>query len=116
MRLILSLRPKFCKFGLFFQNLWNVAAVDQPLIRKCRRAFYSVGDFARRFFHQSKTTAFDVEHVLEPRCGPTADGDVAADLRLSGLRFRNQRRESAAVAAAENVHAGGDVELKRDKR
>src|SRR5205814_8754968 len=100
MRLILSLRPKFCKFGLFFQNLWNAAAVDQPLIIKCRRAFYSVDDFARRFFHQSNTTPLDVEHVLKPRCGPTAYRDVAADLRLYGLRLRHQRRESASVARA----------------
>src|SRR5262249_11473824 len=66
---------------------------------------YPISYFARRFFHQRKTPPLDVEHVLKPRFDPTADGDVTTDLRLFWLCLRNQRRKSAAVAAAKNVHA-----------
>src|SRR5215468_9527011 len=95
MRLILSLRPKFCELRLFFQNLRNAAALNQPLVIKSGGAFYSISHVAWRFSHQSKTPPLDVEHVLEPCFDPAANRDVATHLLLFGIRFGNQRRESA---------------------
>src|SRR5262249_6998834 len=102
MRLVFSFRPQFCKLRVFFQNLRNAAAVDQPLVVKCGGGLYPFSSSAGRFFHQRKPPPLDVELVLNPLFAQTADGDVTTDLRLFWLCLRNQRRKSAAVAAAKN--------------
>src|SRR5207237_2479871 len=63
---------------------------------------HSIVYFSRRFAHESKAAPLNLEHMLEPCLYPAADHDITAHLALFGVRFRNQRRESAPVADSKN--------------
>src|ERR1044072_6076896 len=102
---VFPFRPQFCQCRFFRQNIGTAAPLDQPLIIKCGGALYPIGHFAWRFFHQSETSSLNVQHVFEPCFDPAAKRHISEDLSLLRVGFRNQRCESAAVAAAEHVQA-----------
>ena len=119
MSMILSFRPKFRELRLFLHNLVYGSAIDQPFLIKNDRTFHPIIHFARRFSHQPKSPALNFKHVFEPRFDPTANGNIAAHLGLFVVRFRNQRRKTAAIADAQHVNSARVDEivvLQRAKR
>src|SRR6266516_7064228 len=111
MSVIFSFGPKRRELRVLAQDFIDRYVLAQLIMIKRRRAFHASVYFGGRLSHQGESAPLDFEHVLEPRLHPTADCEVTAYLCLLGGRFRNQRRESAAIADTEDVNLIGVDEV-----
>ena len=111
MSVIFSFGPQRRELRVLAQDFIDRFVLDQPIMIKRRRVFHASVYFGGRLTHQGESAPLDFEHVLEPRLHPTADCDVTLHLCLLGGRFRNQRRESAAIADTKDVNLIGVDEV-----